>query len=292
MTLLVGLACLAVAGVEVFMAFVLGPRERAALRQELKDSYEERLHRLETAPRHDDLFETEHEARLRNELGSLQLRIAQTERDLTGLAEVQRRIGALEHDLRFEVVQGIVGDLLRHTVAELDQASLETFGENLPEIYTIRGAIGGADLQDDFERCALQFGLQDRFTLASGDGRLYYLSGRSPRWLSDRFLGVLRSLRHDLDSPGEDPAPDDVAALRQLLLAIDAAGRGFAQLGPLVVARTSGSLLCGVLTLAGYREFDTAALAPDSIATAVRLRTLPEHRFFDLTEWPQRFPRP
>jgi hypothetical protein len=322
MTLLVGLACLAVAGLEMVMAFVIGPREREALRRELETAYEDRLRKLEAARSKDEIFETEQETRLHtleDDLSGLRLRVVQVERDL------QARVGGLGQDLHhatgrvtalegdrdrvavlqrrlsqaFQAVDGVVADLLQHTLDQLDRAATETLGERVPEIQTVRGAVacGTGDLQGAlvqiFEQCVSDHELDQRFKVAMGGTRpqvLYYLSGRNPRWLRQRFGEVLESLRSDMDSPGEDPAEDDAAALRSLLLAVNATAEGFAQLGPPVIVRTPEALLCGVLTLAECRDFDTTALAGDPAASAVRLRTLPEHRFFDLTRWPARFP--
>jgi hypothetical protein len=318
MTVLIGLACLAVAGLEMIMAFVVGPREREALRRELKDSYEERLRRLEAAQRTEEIFETEQEARLRtfeDDLGALRLRIVEVERDLQArvgdLQQAAGRVSALETDRdradglqrrlasAFQAVDGVIADLLRHTVEQLDRAAAETLGERVGDVQTVRGAIAGAttELQDAlvqiFEQCVRHHDLEPRFKVSLGGPRpqeIYYMSGRNPRWLRQHFGAVLESLRSDMGSPGEDPAEDDVAALQSLLLAVNAAGEGFAQIGPLVVVRTPAALLCGMLTLMECREFDTAALAGDPAAAAVRLRTLPPHRLFDLTLWPPRFP--
>jgi hypothetical protein len=322
MTLLIGLACLAVAGLEMVMAFVVGPREREALRREMKSTYEERLRKLEAAQRKDEIFETEQETRLHtleDDLGGLRLRVVRAERDL------QARVGGLRQDLQlatgrvtaleadrdringlqrrlaqaFQAVDGVVADLLQHTLDQLDRAATETLGERAPEVQTVRGAVAGgtSDLQGAlvkiFEQCISRHDLEQRFKVSMGGTRpqvLYYLSGRNPRWLRQHFGDALESLRSDMDSPGEEPAEDDVAALRSLLLAVNATTEGFAQIGPLVIVRTPETLLCGVLTLAECRDFDTAALAGDPAAAAVRLRTLPEHRFFDLTRWPPRFP--
>ncbi|MCW2918354.1 MAG: hypothetical protein JWN52_6422 [Actinomycetia bacterium] len=322
MTVLIGLACLAVAGLEMVMAFIVGPREREALRQEVKSTFEERMRKLEAAQRKDEIFETEQETRLHtleDDLGGLRLRIVQVERDL------QARVGGLGQDLHqaigqvnaleddrdringlqrrltqaFQTVDEVVADLLRHTLAQLDQETAETLGERAADTQTIRGAIACATtefqgaLVQIFEQCTRHHDLELRFKVSMGGARpqeVYYLTGRSPRWLRQHFADVLQSLRSDMASPAEDPAEDDVAALQSLLHAVNATGEGFAQIGPVVIVRTQDTLLCGVLTLAECRDFDTATLAGDPIASAVRLRTLPPHRLFDLTEWPPRFP--
>jgi hypothetical protein len=322
MTVLIGLACLAVAGLEMVMAFVIGPREREALRRELATSYEERLRTLEAARRKDEIFETDQETRLHTvegDLGALRLRIADVERDLqsrvggldqyleraTGRVEVlesdRDRLGGQQRRLgqAVQTVDGVVADLVRHTLDQLDRETARTLGERTHEIQTIRGAIActAAALQGGlvqiFEQCVRHHDLEPRFKISMGAGRpkdLYYLSGRSPRWFRQHFISVLESLRSDLASPAEELVEDDVAALQSLLIAVNAAGEGFAQIGPMVIVRTPDSLLCGVLTLAECRDFDTAVLAGDANASAIRLRTLPEHRFFDLTKWPARFP--
>jgi hypothetical protein len=221
-------------------------------------------------------------------------RVTALEGDRDRVAVLQRRLSQT-----FQAVDGVVADLLQHTLDQLDRAAIETLGERAPEIQTVRGAVacGTGDLQGAlvqiFEQCARHHDLEQRFKVSMGGTRpqvLYYLSGRNPRWLRQRFGEVLESLRSDMASPGEDPAEDDEAALRNLLLAVNATAEGFAQLGPLVIVRTPEALLCGVLTLAECRDFDTTVLAGDPAASAVRLRTLPEHRFFDLTRWPARFP--
>jgi hypothetical protein len=322
MTVLIGLACLAVAGLEMVMAFVVGPREREALRQELTTSYEERLRKLEAAQRKDEIFETEEETRLHtleDDLGGLRLRVVQVERDLQSrvgglgqdLEQATGRVNALEADRdringlqrrltqAFQAVDGVLADLLQHTLDRLDRETAETLGERATEVQTIRGAIAGTGtelqgaLVQIFEQCTRHHDLEPRFKISMGGTRpqdLYYLSGRNPRWLRQHFGSVLESLRSDMDSPAEDPAEEDVAALQSLLLAVNAAGAGFAQIGPLVVVRIPEALLCGVLTLMECRDFDTATLAGDPMAAAIRLRTLPQHRLFDLTRWPSRFP--
>jgi hypothetical protein len=322
MTVLIGLACLAVAGLEMVMAFVVGPREREALRRELKTSFEERLRTLEATRHKDEIFETEQETRLHSledDLGALRLRIVQVENDLQtrvgglgqDLRETAGRVSALETDRdringlqrrlahAFQAVDGVVADLLQHTIDQLDRATAETLGERGAEVQTVRGAIACAAtefqgaLVQNFEQCLRHHDLEPRFKVSMGGTRLqevYYLSGRNPRWLRQRFGSVLESLRSDMASPGEDPAEDDVAATASLLLAVNATGEGFAQIGPMVIVRIPEALLCGVLTLAECRDFDTATLATDPDACAVRLRTLPQHRFFDLTQWPLRFP--
>ncbi|MFF5261852.1 hypothetical protein ACFY4C_23180 [Actinomadura viridis] len=137
--------------------------------------------------------------------------------------------------------------------------------------------------------------------------RRCYLSGRSPRGLERDFIGLLSTLRTAGTVDGGDPsgptlvdgrdgrggevgrggegvdgeAAEAVRAARALLDALKQTESGGAQLGPLVLARTPESLVCGVLPLAELRGADPAALVADPEGTAARLRLLPEGRRYD-----------
>ncbi|GAA3954827.1 hypothetical protein GCM10023085_41590 [Actinomadura viridis] len=145
----------------------------------------------------------------------------------------------------------------------------------------------------------------------AGDGntawrRRCYLSGRSPRGLERDFIGLLSTLRTAGDVGGDPAAAtlvdrgvggdggeigagegvdgeaaEAVRAARALLDALKQTESGGAQIGPLILARTPESLVCGVLPLAELRGADPAALVADPDGTAERLRRLPEGRRYD-----------
>jgi hypothetical protein len=236
---------------------------------------------------------------------------------LAALAEAHGRDRRLHQKMirAIESLEHTVAGVFTHTLNQLDQAVAATLGDPPGDCDTARGIVcGGAAASHDalvrgYEQCTEDAGLRVRFRVPSAtDPRhaRYYLSGKDPRELERDFHTLLDSVRLDLVQPDAAPpeptepdaaepesAPPDAvrsaagtpgeAAFEGLLRALHDVDSGFAQIGPMVAARTPDALLCGVLTLAECRGFDTVALIGDPAAVAARLSTLPGERVRDLT---------
>jgi hypothetical protein len=297
MTTILILACLAIAGAELYMA--RGARRVA-----------DRLERLEAIA----LLQDERIESIAG--GPVPVKGASPDRNGTGggasadggldrltaeSALLRARLDTLEEagrahrDVHSRVtgavrsLEQVVSDVLRHTVTRLDQEVERTFGGPSPNgdgrCDTVRGVVSGAAPEERepltrvYEECAAAAGLRIRFRVpgpADPWHARYYLAGRAPRELERDFLGMVESIRTEA-APGHD------AGLRGLLRALDLMTAGFAQIGPLVAARAPGTLLCGVLTLAECRDFCGDDLAGDPAAVARRLRELPAERMCDVT---------
>jgi hypothetical protein len=295
MTTILILACLAIAGAELYMA--RGARRVA-----------DRLERLEAIA----LLQDE---RIESIAGGLQGASpgengaggASADGDLDRLtaesALLRERLDTLEEAGRadrelharvsgaVQSLEQVVSDVLRHTVTRLDQEVDRTLCGPSPhgdgQCDTVRGVVSGAAPEDResltrvYEECAAAAGLRIRFRVPDLSGpwhARYYLGGRAPRELERDFLAMVESVR-------TETAPEDEAGLRGLLRALDLMAAGFAQIGPLVAARAPGTLLCGVLTLAECRDFHADDLVGDPAAVARRLRRLPAERMCDVTTW-------
>jgi hypothetical protein len=227
---------------------------------------------------------------------------------LAALADAHGRDRRLHQKMirAIESLEHTVAGVFTHTLNQLDQAVAATLGDAPADCDTARGIVcGGAAASHDalvrgYEQCTEGAGLRVRFRVPSAtDPRhaRYYLSGKNPRELERDFRALLDSVRLDPvqpDTAEPDGAPPDAvrsaaagapgeAAFEGLLRALRDVDSGFAQIGPMVAARTPDALLCGVLTLAECRGFDTVALIGDPAAVAARLSTLPGERVRDLT---------
>ena len=158
-----------------------------------------------------------------------------------------------------------------------------------PEPTTVRGGLVGATpashevLSKAYENFTDALDLRVRMQVPAGSSPWhiqYYLAGKNTARLRRDFLALLGELR----APGPDPRRD---ALHALAVELQACEQAFAQIGPLVMVRVPGALLCGVLTMAETRRFDTERFLSDPTAAASGLRLLPEPRFRDLSSWPQ-----
>jgi hypothetical protein len=296
MTVILILACLAIAGAELYMA--RGSRkvadrlerlEAIALRQD------ERIDSLapgaeDAAPGLDErltatAYRTDAElARLAGDTTRLRERLKGLE-DARGVDRKRyaRVNGAVES------LERVVDDLYRHTLSRLDEAVARTLGGVPPggdaDSDTVRGVVCGASapfqntLLRAYEQCAADAGLRIRFQAPGASApwhARYYLCGKAPRELERDFLALLDSVRSEAAGP-------DGAAFRRLLLALGDVTAGFVQIGPMVAARGPDTLLCGVLTLAECRGLDADAMVGEPAAVAARLSALPAERVRDLT---------
>ncbi|MER6810055.1 hypothetical protein ABT299_12310 [Spirillospora sp. NPDC000708] len=290
MKVILVLLCLAIAGRELYLAFDrrrrAGAPEIADIRTQLtalKDTRDELEHFRSAQRERLERLTAERAAELAP-LAAGQDRLAES------LRETDDRIGSLVAQINDRMVPEVnerlnaqkaalerlaadVAALRAHLVARLDQAVAASLGAEPADLVaasltaapdTARAALAGP-----FERFLERYGLWCE--LADGD-RLY-LSGRSPRGLERDFIELLAALR-----PGPGAATAEAAAL---LDALRRAARAAAQVGPLLIVRTSGDLLCGVLPLAELRLPETAGLLDDPSRAAARLRRLPAARLLD-----------
>jgi len=225
---------------------------------------------------------------------------ARVEAALTRLADLElgrTQMLGLQRDLSraLEEVEGVVADLLQHTSGELDRAITATLEPGTEPITTVGGSLMCADpalrdvLADVYERCVEGSGLSVQFKSAEEALTRYYLTGRVLEELGGGYTALLISLTMDVGSPSlRRRLPSDEASVKALLRALYETSGAVARIGPLVVARTADSLLCGVLTHTQSLEFDRHGTAADPDAAAERLRGLPVHQFWDLTGWAAR----
>lgn len=291
MKVILVLLCLAIAGRELYLAFDrrrrAGAPEIADIRTQLtalKDTRDELEHFRSAQRERLERLTAERAAELAP-LAAGQDRLAESLRETDGrigslvaqindrmVPEVNERLNRQKADL--ERLAADVAALRAHLVARLDQAVAASLGAEPADLVaasltaapdTARAALAGP-----FERFLERYGLWCE--LADGD-RLY-LSGRSPRGLERDFIELLAALR-----PGPGGAATAEAAA--LLDALRGAARAAAQVGPLLIVRASGDLLCGVLPLAELRLPETAGLLDDPSRAAARLRRLPAARLLD-----------
>lgn len=157
------------------------------------------------------------------------------------------------------------------------------------EPTTVRGGLVGATpashevLSKAYENFTDAMELRVRMQVPAGSSpwhTQYYLAGKNTARLRRDFTALLNDLRSPLPDPRRD-------ALHALAVELQACEHAFAQIGPLVMVRVPGALLCGVLTVAETRRFDIERFLSDPTAAASGLRLLPEPRFRDLSSWPQ-----
>ncbi|MGI5324273.1 hypothetical protein [Actinomadura nitritigenes] len=290
MKVILVLLCLAIAGRELYLAFDrrrrAGAPEIADIRTQLtalkdtrdelehfRSAQRERLERL-TAERTAELAPlTAGQDRLAESLRETDDRIGSLVAQINDrmVPEVNERLNTQKAAL--ERLAADVAALRAHLVARLDQAVAASLGAEPADLVaaSLTAAPGAARaaLAGPFERFLERYGLWCELA----DGDRFYLSGRSPRGLERDFIELLAALR-----PGRGAATAEAAAL---LDALRGAARAIAQVGPLLVVRTSGDLLCGVLPLAELRLPETAGLLDDPSRAAARLRRLPAARLLD-----------
>ncbi|WP_242908260.1 hypothetical protein [Actinomadura terrae] len=286
MTVVLILLCLAIAGRELYLASErrrgAGAPEIAEIRTQLaalKGTREE-LGRFRSKAT-GTLEETD--ARIRSLIAQINDRM---------VPDVNERLGRQR-----EAVERLTGDvaaLRAHLVNRLDQAVAASLGADPVDI--VAGALAAEPsarpaLAEPYERFAAHYGLRVELTdhTRYDDARYahdrYYLSGRSPRALESDFLDLLTALRTQC-AARESPQPGDSGSgdwARPLVSALRDLDRGGAGIGPLLLARTPESLLCGVLPLAELLRPETAHLLDDPHNAALRLRDLPDTRACDLS---------
>ncbi|MEO5877627.1 MAG: hypothetical protein ABIS86_02670 [Streptosporangiaceae bacterium] len=214
-------------------------------------------------------------------------RISDLEHNRAQILDLQRDLSQA-----LEEVEEVVTDLLHYTSGELDRAITTSLdGRPAPE-STVAGGLLSSDpalrevLADVYEKCVVGSGLTVRFKNTDDEVVRYYLSGRVLEELGGAYTALLIAITMDVGSPGMRRwLPSDEASVKALLRALFECEGGSAQIGPLVVSRTRDALVCGVLTHAQGLEFENLGLLGDPVATAVRLRDLPPHQFWDLTGW-------
>ncbi|TDE16129.1 hypothetical protein [Actinomadura sp. 6K520] len=174
-------------------------------------------------------------------------------------------------------------------------------------------------LGEMYERCVRASRLNVRFRTTEGsDGpvpgsperRRYFLGGQAAEDLAGAFSALLISTGADLPRnglqdaprggvrrglarvqpgvpPGVEPTrpPEDEAALKALLRTLSECSGAVAQIGPLMAVRTRDELLCAVLTAAQSLELESDEVFWDPSAATIRLRRLPSHQLWDLTNW-------
>lgn len=220
---------------------------------------------------------------------------------LSRISELERggdQILDLQRDLTrtLEDVENVVTDLLKYTEGELDQAVATSLNGTPNAELTIPGRLGCPDAQlldivaEVYERCVRAQGMAIRFTTQEHQpGRLrYFLSGRDLEELGGGFTALLISVGLDTSYGRERGVPGDEAALQALLRAAHETVGTTAQIGPLVLVRSTTRLLCGVLSHSQSVDFESSGLLWDPAAAAVWLGRLPRHQYWDLTEWAAR----
>jgi hypothetical protein len=272
--------------------------EEGAGRHDLRlGSLEERV---DADDLHDQVSQVDHLARaletnvsaLRDQVRDIVARLDTVERSSAHQAHDRE----LQHDLTgaLESVESVVARVHHRVQDQLDREVVETLGGDPPDSGTVLGGLSAdiAPLGDTllllYANLLDQHGLKVRLQVDDPEGVRYYLAcpaGRGPVELEWDFISLLDTLR-DQTRPGA-PTPE-LAALQSLLLAVNELGKGFVQIGPLVIVRAPDALLYGVLSVSESRCFDTDRLIGDIPAAADRLQALPESRFGDLTAWPLR----
>ncbi|GAA4137907.1 hypothetical protein [Actinomadura keratinilytica] len=290
MTAILVLLCLAIAGLELYLAF---ERRRPSSAPELAD-IRTRLSALKHT--RDDL------TRLRTDLDRLADGHAAHDQ---ALQDADARIRSLVAQINERVLPEVtarlteqretvdrladeVARLRGHLVARLDQAVAASLGAD--PVDTVAGTVTPSppDLADTYERFARHLGLGVELRSPLDDGTRYHLSGRSPRALERDFFDLLNTLRDETaqrrgTDRGADEGPHALRPLletaRQMLACLGSLDSGGVQLGPLVVVRDRDGLLCGVLSLAELRHGTVVDMLHDLPEAAAQLRRLPQGRF-------------
>ncbi|MFA1541481.1 hypothetical protein [Actinomadura monticuli] len=288
MTVVLVLLCLAIAGRELYLAFERrhspGAPEIADIRTQLRAlkgtrdelegfraSQREILDRLAADQERDREALGAADARIRSLITQINDRLLP---DVGSRLRQQRQASGEQREV-LDRLAAEVAVLRAHLVGRLDQAVAASLGAEPAELVAgmLSAAPDGAraPLTGPYERFAEDHGLRVELT----DRDRYYLSGRSPRALERDFVDLVAALRGGCrETAGK--AWGLLGALREV-------ERGGAQIGPLLIARTPESLVCGVLPLAELRRPAGIPL-DDPDEAARRLRRLPEGRFCDLSE--------
>ncbi|GAA1878181.1 hypothetical protein [Actinomadura bangladeshensis] len=285
MTVVLVLLCLAIAGRELYLAFERrhspGAPEIADIRTQLRAlkgtrdelegfraSQRERLDRLAAEQERDREALAAADARIRSLITQINDRVLP---DVGGRLKRQREAAGEQREA-LDRLAAEVAALRAHLVGRLDQAVAASLGAEPAELVagflTADPAAARGPLTGPYERFAEHHGL--RVELADRDR--YYLSGRSPRALESDFIELVAALRAD--------CRETTGVARTLLGALRGVDRGGAQIGPLLIVRTPGSLVCGVLPLAELRR-PAADLLTDPPEAARRLHRLPEPRLYE-----------
>ncbi|MUN35819.1 hypothetical protein [Actinomadura litoris] len=299
MTVVMILLCLAIAGRELYLAF---ERRRGAGAPEIAD-IRTQLAALKGTRDEFGRFRSKATGSLEETDARIRSLIAQINDRM--VPDVNERLGRQREAV--ERLGGDVAALRAHLVRRLDQAVAASLGAD--PVDFVAGALAAEPsvrpaLAEPYERFAAHYGL--RVELADHDR--YYLSGRSPRALESDFLDLLTALRTRCErTGGERTGGERTASPRAegtgsqgtgsigtgsdgwaepLVSALRGLDRGGAGIGPLLLARTPGSLVCGVLPLAELLRPETARLLDDPDGAVLRLRDLPDTRACDLSSWP------
>ncbi|TMQ89914.1 hypothetical protein ETD83_37755 [Actinomadura soli] len=214
-----------------------------------------------------------------------------------------------EGELDDTVTAALTGRPRSHGEAVTATGRLWTRDEQLDDI-----------LGEMYERCVRSSRLNVRFRTAEGpngdvpgatERRRYFLGGQAPEDLAGAFSALLISTGADLPTngstaaapgagarrglarvepgvpPGVEPTrpPEDEAALKALLRTLSESSGAVAQIGPLMAVRTRDELLCAVLTAGQSLELESDEVFWDPVAATLRLRRLPSHQLWDLTDW-------
>ncbi|MFB4301247.1 hypothetical protein [Actinomadura sp. NTSP31] len=290
MTVILILLCLAIAGREVYLAFdrrrTAGAPEIADIRTQLaalkgtrdelaqfRSAQRERLERLGADQAAEVARLTAGQERQDESLRAADARIGSLVEQINDrmVPEVNERLTAQKAAL--DRLAADVAALRAHLVGRLDQAVAASLGAEPADL--VAGTLAAAPedartaLAGPFDRFLERYGLWSELT----DRDRHYLSGRSPRGLERDFIDLLAALRGG--------CRESAAEAGALLDAVRAAREAVVQTGPLVIVRTSGALLCGVLPLAELRLPETAGLLDEPSRAADRLRRLPAGRLFD-----------
>ncbi|MEW2353796.1 hypothetical protein [Spirillospora sp. NPDC029432] len=281
MTWILFLLCLAIAGRELYLAF---DRKRPApeltrLRLHLEDVREElgkfrsaqreRNDRLSSAQDDHAGSLAETDARIRSLITQINDRM---------LPEVNTRLTQQRETI--ESLTAEVAGLRDHLVRRMDHAAAASLGTTPPD--TVTGALHAPtgdpsdDLSHAYELFTSRYGMRIELTAPAAHTMRYYLTGRSPRGLERDFIDLL----HQLRTPSEAQDLDSAEILLNALLRTEQAA---AQIGPLLLARTPTSLLCGVLPLAELRKTETTPLVATPTTAATRLSHLPHPRLHNAT---------
>ncbi|ACZ00253.1 hypothetical protein [Thermomonospora curvata] len=318
-TVVLILLCLAIAGRELYLAFdrkrtpeeQITAAELAALQARLSELESELQAASATGPppapalqaaKPDDAAESASRAALQNRLDDIEPRLTRQEE---GLRVADTRIRSLIEQINDRVLPEInerlaeqrdttdrlaaeVARLRRQMRRRLEEAARASLGGDPVDV--VRGLLGGkvpasarVALTEAYERCAAAHGLQVELADSSGDKTpwhtRYYLSGTSPRELERDFLKAMGALRGGA-------GPDRLGELQPLLSELCRLEEGLVQIGPLLIVRASGTLLCGVRPLVESLHRDPSSAAVKDLQTlAGRLLELPATRRCDLSSW-------
>ncbi|MCD0448785.1 hypothetical protein LO762_06185 [Actinocorallia sp. API 0066] len=222
---------------------------------------------------------------------------ARVEAALTRIADLETdrgRVLELHRDLStaLEEIEDVVTDLLQYTSSELEGSLAATLDDGAVPVGTVAGSLTSVDpalrevLADVYERAVEGSGLTVRFKQAEERLTRYYLTGRMLEELGGGYTSLLISMTiGDGLTASRGGLPGDAASVTALLRALHESEGAVARIGPLVVSRTTDTLVAGVLTPAQSLDVDRRGLLADPVSATGLLRELPVHQVFDLTTW-------